>query len=121
MTFSCSLVRYLSTSLLLALAAGPALAQSRGELLYATHCVACHSEQMHWRHNQRALDWPTLLAQVQQWQTAAQLAWSADDVERVARYLNDSSYHFKAPTRPLARAPAGTALAAVAAAPLPTR
>lgn len=121
MTFSCTLIRHFSATLLLALAASPALGQSRGELLYNTHCVACHSVQMHWRDNKLAVDWPTLLDQVQQWQAAAQLAWSADDVERVARYLNDTSYHFKAPVRPLARAPAGAALAAVAAAPLPAR
>lgn len=22
---------------------------SRGELLYSTHCIACHSTQIHWR------------------------------------------------------------------------
>ena len=22
---------------------------SRGELLYTTHCIACHSTQVHWR------------------------------------------------------------------------
>jgi cytochrome c1 len=121
MNFSCTLVRRSLATLLLALAASPALTQSRGELLYTTHCVACHSMQMHWRDNKLAVDWPTLLAQVQQWQAAAQLAWSADDVERVARYLNDSSYHFKAPVRPLARGPAAAVLAGVAAAPLPAR
>ena len=33
-------------------AAAQAQSQSsptRGELLYTTHCVACHSTQMHWR------------------------------------------------------------------------
>ena len=121
MNFSCTLVRHFSATLLLALAAWPALAQSRGELLYTTHCVACHSVQMHWRDNKLAVDWPTLLAQVQQWQVAAQLAWGADDVDRVARYLNDSSYHFKAPSRPLARGLAAPVLAGLATAPLPAR
>ena len=26
-----------------------ARSQSRGELLYSTHCIACHTSQMHWR------------------------------------------------------------------------
>ena len=69
-------------------------AQSRGELLYSTHCLACHTAQMHWRAAKAATDWTSLKAEVRKWQLAASLAWSENDVLEVARYLNDSIYHF---------------------------
>jgi mono/diheme cytochrome c family protein len=72
-------------------------AQSRGELLYSTHCVACHTAQMHWRDRRAATDWQGILAQVRKWQGAASLSWSEQDVDAVARYLNDSFYHFALP------------------------
>jgi mono/diheme cytochrome c family protein len=73
--------------------AAPAYAQSRGELLYTTHCAACHSTQMHWREKKQVRDWPGLRAQVRYWQAQAMLAWSDDDIGLVARYLNDAYYH----------------------------
>lgn len=38
--------------------------ESRGELLYATHCNACHSAEVHWRKLKLATDWDSLVAQV---------------------------------------------------------
>jgi mono/diheme cytochrome c family protein len=70
-------------------------AESRGELLYTTHCVACHTEQQHWRDKKLASDWLSLKAQVQRWQATALLAWKEDDVVEVTRYLNDRFYGFK--------------------------
>lgn len=88
----------------LASLANPALAQvrvqtdaSRGELLYATHCITCHSAQLHWRDNQLAQDWPSLKAEVRRWQGASWLGWSEDDVTEVATYLNTRFYRFPAP------------------------
>lgn len=65
---------------------------SRGQLLYTTHCSACHSSQMHWREKKQVNDWPSLLAQVRFWQTQASLSWSDDDVTQVAVYLNATYY-----------------------------
>ncbi len=39
-------------------------AQTRGELLYSTHCVTCHTTQVHWRGNKQAYDWDSLKFQV---------------------------------------------------------
>lgn len=75
----------------------PALAQSRGELLYTTHCIACHTQQMHWRDQRRATDWASLRAQVQRWQREARLDWGDDDVFEVTRHLNDTIYRFMPP------------------------
>ena len=71
----------------------PAPGAGRGELLYATHCKACHSEQVHWRDRKAATDWPRLKAEVQRWQAAARLGWREPDVVAVARYLNETVYH----------------------------
>ena len=71
----------------------PAQAQTRGELLYTTHCVACHSAQVHWRDKKLVTDWTSLKAQVQRWQQVSSLGWSSADVVEVARYLNDTVYH----------------------------
>ena len=51
-------------------------APSRGQLLYTTHCVACHNSQMHWRDKRQAADWPGLKVQVRQWQASIGLQWS---------------------------------------------
>lgn len=87
----------LAPLLLAACAAGAhaqAGAPSRGQLLYATHCVECHNAQVHWRNQRQVRDWETLRAWVRHWQGDARLQWTEEDVEAVARYLNDSVYHF---------------------------
>ena len=77
------------------IAASSAVAQSRGALLYATHCIACHTTEMHWRDKRSANSWASLKDQVRRWQDAASLAWSEGDILEVSRYLNDSIYHFE--------------------------
>lgn len=87
---------------LIAAVAGAAHAQAptRGELLYTTHCKLCHTEQMHWRAQNKARDWDSLKAWVRHWQGEAKLQWSEEDINEVARYLNDTIYGFP---RPVAR------------------
>jgi mono/diheme cytochrome c family protein len=68
----------------------------RGELLYSTHCIACHTTQAHWRKDRLATDWTSLKFQVRRWQNNIALGWSEDDVTAVARYLNHLFYHFPA-------------------------
>jgi mono/diheme cytochrome c family protein len=74
-------------------AATPALAESRGELLYSTHCIACHTTQMHWRDKSVINDWNALLAMVRRWQSNTGLSWNDADIGEVARYLNETFYH----------------------------
>ena len=82
----------------LAHAATPPLpTASRGELLYSTHCIACHSTQVHWRDKKRARDWASLQTEVNNWQKLSGLGWNEDDVVAVARYLNACCYHYPAP------------------------
>lgn len=67
---------------------------SRGELLYTTHCIACHNAEIHWRDKKIAKDWVGLKAQVRRWQGVTGLAWSNRDIVEVARYLNARHYHY---------------------------
>lgn len=82
--------------LVFAAAPGVARAQEadRGRLLYANHCIECHTAQMHWRAQRLARDWDTLRAQVVRWQATANLQWDEADIEAVTRHLNDTIYHF---------------------------
>ena len=85
--------------------AGAAMAQaapapSRGQLLYGTHCIACHDQRLHWRDQRRATDWTTLRDWVRHWQGAEQLRWGDDDIDEVARHLNDTIYRFPSPVAP---------------------
>lgn len=50
-------------------------ADTRGELLYSTHCVTCQTTQMHWRKDRQAIDWDSLKFQVRRWQGNAGLKW----------------------------------------------
>ena len=73
------------------------LLDPRGELLYRTHCIGCHTTQVHWRQKTLASDWASLAAQVERWQKNAKLGWSDDDVDAVARYLKAAYYRFPLP------------------------
>ncbi|RZJ07351.1 MAG: cytochrome C [Haliea sp.] len=75
-------------------AQGTGPAPSRGQLLYTTHCIACHTTQMHWRDGRRAVDWETLKGQVRRWQAITGLQWADADINEVARHLNDTIYRF---------------------------
>ena len=72
-------------------------AQTRGALLYTTHCVSCHTTQMHWRNDKQAYDWDSLNFQVRRWQNNAGLQWGDADITDVSRYLNDTIYRYPTP------------------------
>jgi mono/diheme cytochrome c family protein len=91
----------LVTPLLLALAcsavqaqAAPGTAVTRGQLLYDTHCIACHDAQVHWRDNKLATDWNSLKEQVRRWQIRAGQGWTDAEIVEVARYLNNAFYQY---------------------------
>ena len=68
--------------------------ETRGKLLYDTHCIACHTTQMHWRNDKRAVDWDSLKEQVRRWQGNAGLQWGDADITEVARHLNATIYKY---------------------------
>ena len=74
---------------------------ARGQLLYSTHCVACHSAKMHWREKKLAVDRPALQKQVRRWMVLSGLNWGDDEADAVAQYLDVTYYHFAEPAAPL--------------------
>lgn len=70
---------------------------TRGELLYTTHCIACHDVQIHWRDRKVVTDWAGLQTEVRRWQIISRLGWSEGDVVDVTRYLNTLYYHYPSP------------------------
>jgi mono/diheme cytochrome c family protein len=72
----------------------PTVVESRGELLYSTHCIACHTAKIHWRDSKLATDWASLKEQVRRWSTNTGLTWGDDDILAVSRHLNTLYYHF---------------------------
>jgi hypothetical protein len=89
----------------LATAAWPAFGQqrpgpgpTRGQLLYNTHCIECHSVQIHWRDTHKARDWDSLVKWVTHWQATLELDWAAGDIASVARHLNENIYGFPTPS-----------------------
>ncbi len=72
-------------------------APSRGELLYTTHCIACHTTQVHWRDRRLVTDFASLVAQVGRWQKNSGLDWSSEEILDVVRYLNTTIYRFPDP------------------------
>jgi mono/diheme cytochrome c family protein len=66
----------------------------RGELLYSTHCIACHTTEIHWRDKKLTKDFKSLSAEVNRWQKLGGLGWGTEDISAVARYLNRLHYHY---------------------------
>lgn len=77
--------------------AQPVRDATRGELLYSTHCIACHNTEVHWRDKKSATNWITIQSEVQRWQKLMGLEWTDNDVAAVTRYLNSLYYHYPAP------------------------
>ncbi|MDP4076338.1 cytochrome C [Acidovorax sp. A1169] len=67
---------------------------TRGQLLYTTHCISCHTTQVHWRDDRQAKDWNSLKMHVRRWQGNTGLQWDEADISEVARHLNETIYHF---------------------------
>jgi hypothetical protein len=64
--------------------------------LYSTHCIACHSTQVHWRDKKLVTDQDSLQAEVRRWQKISRLGWDDNDIDEVAQYLNARYYHYPA-------------------------
>jgi hypothetical protein len=72
---------------------------TRGQMLYNTHCIECHSVQIHWRETHKAQDWESLVKWVTHWQATLELQWADSDIAAVARHLNENIYGFAMPSQ----------------------
>lgn len=73
---------------------GSRIDSHRGAMLYANHCIECHSTQIHWREKKTVTDWKSLITQVDRWQHISRLEWGKSNIEEVSRYLNGKYYHY---------------------------
>jgi hypothetical protein len=69
----------------------------RGQLLYETYCIACHTTQAHWRDKHIVTTWADLLYQVTRMQKNAGQDWTLGEITDVAAYLNDMFYKLPCP------------------------
>lgn len=67
----------------------------RGQLLYETHCDACHTDSVHSRDPRKATDIGKIKYFVTRWSNELKLNWSEKDIEAVTRYVNSRYYKFK--------------------------
>jgi mono/diheme cytochrome c family protein len=86
-------------AVLLALAALPATAQDaeRGRALYETHCLSCHYERIHRRAPERSLvrSETALRVEVARRATLTGRAFTAQELDDIAEYLNRSHYRLE--------------------------
>lgn len=80
-------------------AAAPAFAQDaeRGRQLYETHCGGCHYERVHERARERSLVRSLAELRVEVVRRAQQTrrAFTIEDLDDIAEYLNRSHYRFE--------------------------
>jgi mono/diheme cytochrome c family protein len=69
----------------------------RGQQLFETHCIKCHSTELYKRAQPKVRSWPALLTEVRHWQTEAGQRWSTEEIDDVAAYLNRRFYKFERP------------------------
>jgi mono/diheme cytochrome c family protein len=65
----------------------------RGEALYNNHCKECHEGLAHMRPGSRISSRSEVRSWVASWSVHSGLAWSSEEVEDVADYLNGKYYH----------------------------
>ena len=66
----------------------------RGQLLYETHCNACHGTSVHSRNPRKAKSMDDIKYWVTRWSKELKLDWSAADIDAVAKHVNSKYYHF---------------------------
>ena len=82
----------------LAASAGTGAADlDRGRGLYEQRCTSCHDRSVHGRPNRVAADFGAVRDWVRRWSRDLGLAWSEEEIDDVAVYLNDKYYRFPCP------------------------
>ena len=77
----------------------PAFAEAdRGQELYETHCINCHTAGVHVRERRMADDFNGIRLWASRWNENLALGWGDDDILEVALYLNRRFYNFPCPT-----------------------
>jgi cytochrome c5 len=66
----------------------------RGQLLYENHCHTCHESIIHIRKDHKAKNHADIQYWVGRWAKDLDTKWSADEIDAVVQYLNDTFYHY---------------------------
>ena len=69
----------------------------RGRALYELRCGNCHSESVHGRKTRVAKDFNDVRAWVVRWTANLKLAWTQEEIDDVALYLNGAYYRYPCP------------------------
>lgn len=69
-------------------------AQPGAEMLYKDNCVKCHGSEVFTRPNRKIDSYAALGRQVRWCETNLELRWFDEDIDAVAKYLNDKYYKF---------------------------
>lgn len=80
----------------------------RGRLLYQANCGGCHYERTHHERLRPAVrDLAGLRDMVAEWAPRTRRAYTADELEAMVQYLNESHYRFGLPAERKARPEGG--------------
>jgi len=93
----CLSVALVALSLLFATTPGRAADTGRGKALYESRCDKCHDLSVHSRDPRSARTFDHIRAFVARWDRELGAAWTDEEINEVARYLNDKYYHFPCP------------------------
>lgn len=66
----------------------------RGQLLYENQCHSCHESTVHIRKDHKAKNFAEIQYWVGRWANELGTKWSADEIDAVVQYLNDTFYHY---------------------------
>ena len=87
-----------ATMILLAAAAALAADINRGQALYEARCGGCHDTSVHGRSPRSAKSFDEVRGYVARWDKQLGTAWTDEEINEVARYLNEKYYQFPCPT-----------------------
>lgn len=67
-------------------------ADTRGRALYEARCGGCHDRSVHQRTARTATSFAAVRASVERWEREVSARWRPDEIDAVARYLNERYY-----------------------------
>lgn len=67
----------------------------RGQLLYETHCNACHDDSVHGRNPRKAESIKKIKYFVTRWSKELNLKWTETDIDVVTDYVNSRYYQYE--------------------------
>jgi mono/diheme cytochrome c family protein len=69
----------------------------RGKSLYESRCDTCHESSVHSRAARSARTFDHIRAFVSRWDRELGQSWTNEEINEVARYLNERYYHYPCP------------------------